>query len=161
MNHIFVRNSIFCQNLPNFNQNFRLQDFFCDSIHGLHLCYNFGDFNIDIDNFIGKNSLENHQKLPLYFLYFLQVKSHFLWNEKISHIVKKSLSFECLPEDKISVEMYRWIFVFSPMKSPNLHLKMRILVIQYMDSTLTLLVALLYMIWRSSLASKVKKSRKI
>ena len=37
-------------------KNFYLQDFFCDSIHDLHLRDNFGAFNINIEDFIGKNS---------------------------------------------------------------------------------------------------------
>ena len=37
-------------------KNFQLQDFFCDYIHGLHLCNNFDVFNINIEDFIGENS---------------------------------------------------------------------------------------------------------
>ena len=45
-----------CPILAKIFKNFQLQDFFCDHIHGLHLCDNFGVFNINIEDFIGKNS---------------------------------------------------------------------------------------------------------
>ena len=45
-------------------QNFDLQDLFCDYIHGLHLCDNFGAFNINIDNFMGKYSEKITKNYP-------------------------------------------------------------------------------------------------
>ena len=45
-----------CPILAKIFKNFQLQDFLCDYIHGLHLCDNFGVFNINIEDFIGKNS---------------------------------------------------------------------------------------------------------
>ena len=43
-------------NLPNFDQNFLSSRFFCNSIHGLHLCYHFDAFNINVEDFIDKSS---------------------------------------------------------------------------------------------------------
>ena len=51
-----------CPILANIFSKFQLQDFFCDYIHGLHLCDNFGVFNINIEDFIGKNS----EKITIY-----------------------------------------------------------------------------------------------
>ena len=45
-----------CPILAKIFKKFQLQDFFCDYINGLHLCDNFGVFNINIEGFIGKNS---------------------------------------------------------------------------------------------------------
>ena len=57
---------IFCQNLPNFDKIFHLRDFFviCDSIHSLHLRNNFGAFNANVDDFIGKNSEKITKNYP-------------------------------------------------------------------------------------------------
>ena len=55
----FLKRAFFveiCPILTEFFKIFHLQDFLCDSIHGLHLCDNFGAFYINIDDFIGKNS---------------------------------------------------------------------------------------------------------
>ena len=52
----FRKNGIFCQNLPNFDQNLCIQERFCDTIHGLHPCDNYDAFNTNIEDFIGKNS---------------------------------------------------------------------------------------------------------
>ena len=41
-------------------------------IQVLHLYDNFGTFNININNFIGKNSLKNNEILKLYFPYDIQ-----------------------------------------------------------------------------------------
>ena len=53
-----------CQNLAKIFKNFQLQDFLCDFIHGLHLCDNFSAFNININNFIGKNSEKITKNYP-------------------------------------------------------------------------------------------------
>ena len=45
-----------CPIWPKFSTIFQLQDYFCDYTHGLRLCDNFGVFNINIEDFIGKNS---------------------------------------------------------------------------------------------------------
>ena len=45
-----------CPILPKIFKNFQVQDFLCDYINGLHLCDNFGVFNINIEDFIAKNS---------------------------------------------------------------------------------------------------------
>ena len=50
-----------------------IQDFFCDSIHGLHLCDNFGAFNINIDDFIGKNSKKITKNYPS--IFYIKVKT--------------------------------------------------------------------------------------
>ena len=52
----FRKNGIFCQNLPNFDQNLCILECFCDTIHGLHPCDNCDAFNTNIEDFIGKNS---------------------------------------------------------------------------------------------------------
>ena len=64
MNHIFVKDSMFSQTLPNSDQHFHLQGFFCGSIHGLHLCDNFDAFNINIEDFICKNSKKITNNYP-------------------------------------------------------------------------------------------------
>jgi len=53
-----------CPILTKIFKNFHPQDFFCDFIHGLHLCDNFGAFNINIDDFIGKNSERINKNYP-------------------------------------------------------------------------------------------------
>ena len=55
-----------CPILAKMFKNFQLQDFFCDYIHGLHFCDNFGVFNINIEDFIGKNSEKSPKMSPLF-----------------------------------------------------------------------------------------------
>ena len=45
-----------CPILAKIFKKFQLQNFFGDYIHGLHLCDNFGVFNINIEDFIDENS---------------------------------------------------------------------------------------------------------
>ena len=45
-------------------KNFHLPRFFCDHIHGLHLCDNFGVFNINIEDFMDKNSEKITKNYP-------------------------------------------------------------------------------------------------
>ena len=47
----FVR---ICPILTKIFKKFHLQDFFCNSIHDLHLCDNFDAFNINIEDFLDK-----------------------------------------------------------------------------------------------------------
>ena len=56
-----------CPIFTNIFKKFYLQDFLCDCIHGLHLFDNFGAFNINIENFIGRNSekiTNNYPSIP-------------------------------------------------------------------------------------------------
>ena len=62
-----------CPILAKIFKNFQLQDFLCDYIHGLHLCDNFGVFNINIDNFIGKSGGKINKIYP--FIPYIKVKT--------------------------------------------------------------------------------------
>ena len=55
-----------CPILTKIFKDFHLQDFFCDSIHGLPLCDNFGAFNVNIDDFVGKYSEKSPKIIPLF-----------------------------------------------------------------------------------------------
>ena len=50
-----------------------LQDLFCDSIHDLYLRDNFGAFNINIEDFIGKNSEKITKNYPS--IFYIKVKT--------------------------------------------------------------------------------------
>ena len=65
-------------------KNFQLQDFFCDHIHGLHLCDNFGVFNINIEDFIGKNSEKITKNDPPFS--YIKVKTSKMGPEKSARV---------------------------------------------------------------------------
>ena len=63
----FCKKSIFCQNLSNVDQHFQKilsSRFSCDYIHGLPLRDNFGAFNINIKDYMGKNSEKITKNFP-------------------------------------------------------------------------------------------------
>ena len=73
LQNVILNKSQFCKKgaffvriCPNLTKIFHLQDFFCDSIHDLYLCDNFSAFNVNINNFIGKNSEKSPKITPLF-----------------------------------------------------------------------------------------------
>ena len=62
-----------CLILTKIFKKFKIQDLFCHSIYALHLCDNFGAFNINIDDFIGKYSEKINKHYP--FNSYIKVKT--------------------------------------------------------------------------------------
>ena len=54
-----------CLILTKIFKKFKIQDLFCHSIHAMHLCDNFGAFNINIKDLMGKNSEKSPKITPL------------------------------------------------------------------------------------------------
>ena len=80
--NVILNKSHFCKKISS-------SRFFCDSIHSLYLCDNFGVFNINIDNFIGKNSEKITKNYPT--IFYVKVKTPGNW---ISHIFGTELNFD-------------------------------------------------------------------
>ena len=78
-----------CPTLTDFFKKFYIHDFFDRSTHGFHLCDKFGGFNINIEDFIGKNNEKITKNYP--YVFYIKVKILKNW---ISNIFGMELNFD-------------------------------------------------------------------